>query len=288
MNEGTLHNGSGDARVDGRADSHTEAQTAECIAALEASRRVARERSRAAAEAEAEMANADSPTELSARFARLQHFALQPASGGGPELKLYDAMTSPDRQLLKLGFFVAEGSLVVQQLLTLSSTYRLSSILATEAQLGKLVDDISAADAAYTRLGESASVDDAAASDGADSATGSGAGACVVYYGSRGDLSRATGFRHSALSILAVVRRPQSVHLPLERWLPSLRAAPGTMAPTLLVLDSVIKPDNVGALMRTALAFGVCGVRGRGSNLWCLATALSASAPPPTGPRQKL
>ena len=64
----------------------------------------------------------------------------------------------------------------------------------------------------------------------------------------------------AALSILAIVRRPAHPHLPLERWLPTLRPAPGALRPTLLVLDGVIKPENVGALFRTALAFGVCGV----------------------------
>ena len=30
--------------------------------------------------------------------------------------------------------------------------------------------------------------------------------------------------------------------------------------PALLIMDNVIKPDNVGGLFRTALAFGVSGV----------------------------
>ena len=51
MNEGTLHNGVGDARVNGLAsEMQTDEETAQCIATLEASRRDARERSRAAAE----------------------------------------------------------------------------------------------------------------------------------------------------------------------------------------------------------------------------------------------
>ena len=48
--------------------------------------------------------------------------------------------------------------------------------------------------------------------------------------------------------------------MPLNPWLSALSPARGTRRPTLLVLDNVIKPENVGALFRTALAFGVCGV----------------------------
>ena len=59
-------------------------------------------------------------------------------SCGGPELKLYDAMTSPDRQLLKAGYFVAEGALVVQQLLRMPE-YRMVSMLSTEAQAPAVV-----------------------------------------------------------------------------------------------------------------------------------------------------
>jgi tRNA G18 (ribose-2'-O)-methylase SpoU len=83
---------------------------------------------------------------------------------------------------------------------------------------------------------------------------------CVVFAGSRADVSKATGFKHSALSVLAIVRRPTAVHRPLAEWLPTLQAVPGTAVPAVLVLDGVIKPENVGALFRTALAFGACGV----------------------------
>ncbi len=81
-----------------------------------------------------------------------------------------------------------------------------------------------------------------------------------MFAGSRANVSSATGFKHSALSILAIARRPSAVHTPLAEWLPALRPADGTTHPALLVMDAVVKPENVGSLFRTALAFGVAGV----------------------------
>ena len=40
-------------------------------------------------------------------------------------------MLSPDRQLVKAGYFVAEGSLVVQQVLSMTDTYRCASMLSS-------------------------------------------------------------------------------------------------------------------------------------------------------------
>ena len=253
VTEGTLHNGVGDARVNGLAGSaQTDEETDGCIAQLEAARRRGREQSREAAAAEASEAAAPSPANdeqmpLSALFDPLRAFTLRNANDGGDELKLYDAMTSPDRQLIKAGYFVAEGALVVQQLLRLPE-YRLASILSTEAQLRKLAPDLRGAEAAYCQ---------------AAAASGEGAAAeppCLVFAGSRANVSSATGFKHSALSILAIARRPPTPHLPLARWLPALRPAAGTVRPSLLVLDAVVKPENVGSLFRTALAFGVAGI----------------------------
>jgi len=106
--------------------------------------------------------------------------------------------------------------------------------------------------------------------------------------GSRADLSAATGFKHSALSVLGIALRPPSA-VPLSPWLAALAAAAGMRRPTLLLLDGVIKPENVGvphlcssrdtapptglnphwvrysggmvtgSLFRSALAFGVAG-----------------------------
>lgn len=257
VTEGTLHNGFGDARVNGLAGSvQTDEETDSCIALLEAARRKGREQSREAAAAEASEAALPPPakdeqmpwdTPLSAIFDPLSAFTLRNANDGGAELKLYDAMTSPDRQLIKAGYFVAEGALVVQQLLRLPE-YRLVSMLSTEAQLRKLAPDLRGAEAAYRQ---------------AAVAGGDGAAAeppCLVFAGSRANVSSATGFKHSALSILAIARRPPTPHFPLARWLPALRPAAGTVRPSLLVLDAVIKPENVGSLFRTALAFGVAGV----------------------------
>ena len=252
VNEGTLHNGCGDARVNGLAASmQTDAETEACIASLEEAQRDARERSRQKAEAAGRDDESSMPVSpaaadsipLAKLFEPLSCFTLRDAKVGGPELKLYDAMSSPDRQLIKAGYFVAEGSLIIQQILQLCPRYRLASILATEAQLHKLMPDLIAADQAYAAA-------DATAVAGPPPA-------CVVFGGSRADVSDATGFKHSALSVLAIVTRPPDVYRPLREWLPTLTPAAGTVAPTLLVLDGVIKPENVGALFRTALAFGV-------------------------------
>ena len=275
--EGTLHNGVGDARVNGlAAEMQTDEETAACIATLEASRREARERTRAAAEEQTPAAHDASPpaddAPLSSLLAPLRAFSLRDASAGGPELKLYDAMLSPDRQLVKAGYFVAEGSLVVQHVLAMPTTYSCASILSTEAQLRKLLPEMVKADKAYAAIaaeGDAATTSGAAAGEADEAAAGGGAGAsaavaaaepCVVFAGGRADVSRSTGFKHSALSVLAIVRRPPSVRVPLDEWLTRLTPAPGTRRPTLLVLDGVIKPENVGSLFRTALAFGVAGV----------------------------
>ena len=297
--EGTLHNGAGDARVEGLASQRqTDEQTAGCIASLEAAqlaslecaRRAARERTRAMAAANDDGAShrASGATAsasvaepgagaapLADLMAPLQHFALRSPSGGAPELKLYNAMLSPDRQLIKASYFVAEGSMVIQQLLRMGSSYRLASILSTEAQLRKMLPELVEANASYAAAASAAAGVDAAADDAAADAAHGGSEAaaesaapppsavapCLVFAGSKADVSSATGFKHSALSVLAIVHRPQAqVHLPLAAWLPTLRAAPGTLRPSVLVLDGVIKPENVGALFRTALAFGVCGV----------------------------
>ena len=62
VTEGTLHNGVGDARVNGLAGSaQTDEQTDGCIAQLEAARRRGREQSREAAAAEASEAASPSP-----------------------------------------------------------------------------------------------------------------------------------------------------------------------------------------------------------------------------------
>ena len=269
--EGTLFNGVGDARVHGLASQmQTDEQTAECIATLEASRRESREKSRAAAEAEAAAAptthDESNNTPLDTILGPLRNFSLRDASAGGPELKLYDAMLSPDRQLVKAGYFVAEGSLVIQQVLTMPTIYKCASILSTEAQLRKLVPEIRQADAAYTAAAAEASSSAADVTDGGDASGASSSSTwppdapCLVFSGGRADVSRCTGFKHSALSILAIVYRPPIFTSPLDEWVTSLKPAPGTRRPTILVLDSVIKPENVGSLFRTALAFGVSGV----------------------------
>ena len=267
-NEGTLHNGHGDARVDGLAGvCQTDAETDDCIARLEQNRK----RSRPADGAEGSSAAAAPPappplaatgdvsdsTPLSTIFGPLTAFTLRSANDGGPELKLYDAMASPDRQLIKAGYFVAEGALVVQQLLRMPELYPLVSVLSTEAQLRKLAPDIREAEVRHRARA-------AAAAAAADAANGEAAALeppCLVFAGNRGHVSSATGFKHSALSVLAIARRPTAVvHQPIAQWLPTLRPAEGAALPTLLVLDAVVKPENCGSLFRTALAFGCAGV----------------------------
>ena len=250
INEGTMHNGFGDARVNGLDQfMQTDAETEACIASLEQAQRdsLALKRSREGEPLHALEAAAAAPgVPLATSFERLRNFTLRDAkAGAAPELKLYDAMASPDRQLVKAGYFVAEGSLIIQQILQLGTTYQIASLLGTETQLQTLVPNLVEADAAYS---EAASPPVAPPPP------------CVVFAGSRADVSNATGFKHSALSVLAIVRRPAAVHRPLATWLPTLQAVPGTAVPAVLVLDGVIKPENVGALFRTALAFGACGV----------------------------
>lgn len=279
VNEGTLHNGVGDARVNGLDQfMQTDAETEACVAALEQSQRdggqLKRPREAAAsnaAESSARSGQQEQP--LAAVFAPLRHFTLRDARSGAPELKLYDAMASPDRQLVRAGYYVAEGSLIIQQILALAPSHTIASVLGTEAQLRTLGPNLAEADAAYTQAAgghtaggavrdshrEADGTDATAAAAAGDSGEGSPP-PCVVFAGSRADVSNATGFKHSALSVLAIVRRPAAVHRPLSEWLPTLRPVAGTFTPTILVLDGVIKPENVGALFRTALAFGVCGV----------------------------
>ena len=236
--EGTLHNGVGDARVNGLpSQMQTDEQTANCIVSLQASQHAARERSRATAEAAVPGHHPASPEDaaLSELMAPLRHFTLASASSEAPELRLYDAMLSPDRQLLKAKYFVAEGSLIIQQLLKMGTTYRLASILSTEAQLRKLMPDLAEADASYELTAASTHMTPSAGAEGGESAAAHSSPSashatapCLVFAGGRADVSRATGFKHSALSVLAIVHRPESeVHMALERWLPSLRAAVG-------------------------------------------------------------
>ena len=268
INEGTMHNGFGDARVNGLDQfMQTDAETEACIASLEQAQRdsLALKRSREGEPLHALEAAAAAPgVPLATSFERLRNFTLRDAkAGAAPELKLYDAMASPDRQLVKAGYFVAEGSLIIQQILQLGTTYQIASLLGTETQLQTLVPNLVEADAAYSEAARTSGGGGAGSGDGTGDA-GSPPVAppppCVVFAGSRADVSKATGFKHSALSVLAIVRRPTAVHRPLAEWLPTLQAVPGTAVPAVLVLDGVIKPENVGALFRTALAFGACGV----------------------------
>ena len=162
VNEGTLHNGCGDARVNGLAEfMQSDAETAACIASLEQSQRdehgtQKRTREQMTSSSTAAAVPADDDLSLEDIFAKLRWFTLRDANVDAPELRLYNAMLSPDRQLVKAGYFVAEGSLVVQQILRLGSEFQLASILGTETQLRKLGVDLLAADRVYADLPSSA------------------------------------------------------------------------------------------------------------------------------------
>jgi len=268
VDEGTLHNGSGDARVDGAGGDRAEAAaaTAARLSALEAAARELRLSRKRRREEIGEEGGASSSTAgaedetlpagaslLCSFFGALDHFALRSAKEGGSELELYDAMRSPDRALLKSGFFVAEGSLVIEQLLALREggggpAFRLVSVLGTEAMLARLAPVFDKADEAMRSL--------PAGGEGHQPSV-----PCLVFGGSRSDLSSATNFKHTALSIMAIARRPSAGLVaaapPLAQWAAALRPAAGMRRPTLLILDGVIKPDNVGSLFRSALAFGI-------------------------------
>ena len=107
------------------------------------------------------------------------------------------------------------------QVLSLSTTYTCASILSTEAQLRKLLPDMRQADTAYTAAAAAAPAP------------------CVVFAGSKADVSRATGFKHSALSILAIVRRPPSAHTPLSE------VRPRAQLPCCAFLQAVVRQATV-------------------------------------------
>ncbi|KAL1526497.1 hypothetical protein AB1Y20_015207 [Prymnesium parvum] len=237
------------------------------VRALEEARARAREASRASREEPNDspgvvQASDYGSAPLDSLFENLRAFSLHQAVGGGADLKLYDAMQNPDRLLAKHGYFVAEGCLVVQQVLSLPS-YFPASILSTEPTLRKLMPDLCASDARLRAAGRDNATPEMNLVEAAEgSAAVSAPLNCCVYVGSRGDISRITGFKHSALATLAIVQRPLGVHRPVADWLPKLRPMGGapTGPPVVLIMDNVIKPDNVGALFRTALAFGVSGI----------------------------
>lgn len=208
--EGTLHSAAGDARIDGVGAgdrAQAAAAVAERLAALEAAAReqrvsLKRKREAQAAEASADTSNGastDAPDPetlpkcgagmLAHFFSQLHHFALRSVTDGGSDLQLYDAMRSPDRSLLSKGFFAAEGSLVIEQLLALppAEGWSVVSILGTEQILSRLAPVLLKTDLAITNTD---------------------APPCLVYSCTRAQLSEITSFKHSALSALAIVRRP--------------------------------------------------------------------------------
>jgi len=166
VHEGTLHNGSGDARVDGDCGDPAAAAAA-TAARLQALAERGRKRARTEAEEDGsagggggggETLEGEGSVTLGAFFDALDHFTLRRPADGGSELALYDALRSPDRALLRGGHFVAEGSLVVEQLLTLrredgTPRFRLVSLLGTEQMLGRLAPAIQRADEAYAEDG---------------------------------------------------------------------------------------------------------------------------------------
>ena len=139
-------------------------------------------------------------------FKGLSHFVLCTPASGGPELKLYDAMQNPDKLLAKHSYFVAEGALVVQQLLQLR--YRFVSLLSTEPTLRKVLPDLCGVDAALRETaggmrlhtgssceGTNAHPEPSASTVDQDGAAAEDAEAacCTVYVGTRADISRITG-----------------------------------------------------------------------------------------------
>lgn len=212
--EGSLHNSDNPAGAQVADDDNYR----QLVTSLEAARAQGRERSRAAQEATvdgdggAAAPMPDASASLEQTFAALTTFALRTATDGGPELRLYDATQNPDKLMMKYGYFVAEGFLIVQQLLQLPG-FRVASILSSEPTLRKLVPDIVREDGRLRAL--PADVADAECGAGtphsgepAGTAPSSTPGCCCVYVCNRGDISRITGFKHSALATLAIVHRP--------------------------------------------------------------------------------
>jgi hypothetical protein len=235
VDEGTLHNGAGDLRVDGDGAgdrAQAAAAVAERLATLEASAReqrvsLKRKRQEEAAPDTGVAGKPDEPDQetlpksgagmLPQFFAQLSRFALRRVTDGGSELELYDAMRSPDRSLLAHGFFAAEGSLVLEQLLAPPSdgqAWQVESILATEQMLARLAPVLLKADLSAAET------------------------PCLVYAGSRAQISDVTSFKHSALSTMAIVRRPAPpADETVAKWFERLPTVNGMRRPTLLIMD---------------------------------------------------
>lgn len=151
------------------------------------------------------------------------HARLSPAriaADDDPRLAEYASLRDP--ALRRAGLFVAEGRIVVEQVL--ASGLRVRSVLSTEAACASV-------EGAVARCVESP----------------------PIYVADVAVLSRVAGYalHHGCLAL--VERGP-------ERTAAAVLADAGTEPGVVLVLDEISNPDNVGALFRNAAAFGARAV----------------------------
>src|SRR5262245_9631991 len=135
--------------------------------------------------------------------------------------RLDDYRALPDSDLRARGIFIAEGQLTVSQLLQ-SPRFATRSILATEAALDRLRDRLGAAATSVRVLAASHQV-----------------------------IRQVVGFKFHR-GCLAVGERG----MPIDS--PRVIDPPGPR--TLVAIESLVDPENVGAVFRNAMAFGVDAV----------------------------
>jgi hypothetical protein len=140
---------------------------------------------------------------------------------GDPRLSDYAALRDP--ALRRDGLFLVESRLAVEQLLV-GARHRVRSLLATDAALPSLGDALAATTPAPS-----------------------------VYVADAAIVRHVAGYPFHRGCLATAERGPEAS---LDTILRALPRGPGT----LLALDGVANPDNVGGLFRTAAAFGAAAV----------------------------
>ena len=147
--------------------------------------------------------------------------AIRIADAGDPRLAAYAGLRDP--ALRRAGLFVAEGRLVVERLLA-AGRHRVRSVLVTDPMMPALEAVLGHVDPPPS-----------------------------VYVATAAILRQVAGYDfHRGCLALAERGEPPA--------LPALLDAVGAGKATLLVLDEVSNPDNVGGLFRSGAALGAAGV----------------------------
>lgn len=138
--------------------------------------------------------------------------------------RLADYLNVRDRDLVRRETFMAEGRLVVAQLLSRASRYRARSVLVTPVALEAMRDDIER-----------------------------GVGDAPVYIADQGVMDAIVGFPiHRGCLAAGEVGEAVTPE--------ALVSEVGERSRVLLVLEDIANHDNVGAIFRNAAAFGAGGV----------------------------